>query len=48
MNGWDVFIQHVAILCFFILTGYHFQPTPQNPYFRLNTFDNDDLEMEEV
>ena len=44
----DVFIQHVAILCFFILTGYHFQPTPQNPYFRLNTFDNDDLEMEEV
>lgn len=44
----DVFIQHVAILFFFILTGYHFQPTPQNPYFRLNTFDNDDLEMEEV
>jgi len=42
----DVFCQHAAIFVFFVLTGYHFQPTPQNPYFRVAQ--DDDLEMEEV
>ena len=42
----DVLCQHVAILIFFVLTGYHFQPTPQNPYFRVSQ--DEDLEMEEV
>lgn len=42
----DVFINHAAILVFFVVTGYHFQPTPRNPYFRVNQ--DDDLEMEEV
>jgi benzoyl-CoA reductase/2-hydroxyglutaryl-CoA dehydratase subunit BcrC/BadD/HgdB len=42
----DVFIQHAAIFVFFVVTGYHFQPTPRNPYFRVNQ--DDDLEMEEV
>lgn len=42
----DVFCQHAAIFVFFVLTGYHFQPTPQNPYFRVAQ--DEDLEMEEV
>ncbi|KAI1289935.1 Uncharacterized protein HDE_08044 [Halotydeus destructor] len=42
----EVFCQHSAILVFFVLTGYHFQPAMQNPYFQLSQ--DDDLEMEEV
>jgi hypothetical protein len=42
----DVLCQHVAIAIFFGVTAYHFQPTPQNPYFRISM--DDDLEMEEV
>ncbi|CAG2115574.1 unnamed protein product, partial [Medioppia subpectinata] len=43
----NVFFQHTATLAFFLLTGYHFQPTSTNPYFQLTQSD-DDLEMEEV
>ncbi len=43
----NVFFQHAATLLFFLLTGYHFQPTSTNPYFQLIQ-DEDDLEMEEV
>lgn len=43
----DVLTQHAAIFVFFVLTGYHFQPATQNPYFALSQ-DDDDLEMEEV
>ena len=41
----DVLFQHLATLIFFVFTGYHFQPTTTNPYFRLT---DEDLEMEEV
>ena len=42
----DVLISHAGIFVFFVLTGYHFQPTPQNPYFRVAQ--DEDLELEEV
>ncbi|CAG2181388.1 unnamed protein product [Oppiella nova] len=43
----NVFFQHSATLLFFLLTGYHFQPTSTNPYFQLALSD-EDLELEEV
>ncbi|RWS10675.1 Protein GPR107-like protein, partial [Dinothrombium tinctorium] len=42
----DVFCEHAATLIFFILTGYHFQPTSSNPYFQLPQ-EEEDLELEE-
>lgn len=42
----DALISHAGIFVFFVLTGYHFQPTPQNPYFRVAQ--DEDLELEEV
>lgn len=38
------FFQHAATLIFFILTGYHFQPTTSNPYYQLL---QDEIEMDE-
>ncbi|RWS26040.1 hypothetical protein B4U80_02105 [Leptotrombidium deliense] len=43
----DVFCEHAVTLIFFILTGYHFQPTTSNPYFQLPQ-EEEDLELEEV
>lgn len=42
----DVLMSHAGIFVFFVLTGYHFQPTAQNPYFRVSQ--DEDLELEEV
>ena len=42
----NVLCQHAAIFAFFVMTGYYFQPTAHNPYFKLSQ--DDDLEMEEV
>jgi hypothetical protein len=37
-----------STLTFFVLTGYKFQPTGDNPYLQLPQDDEEDVQMEQV
>ncbi len=44
----DEFFFELATYIFFFITAYKFRPGSDNPYLRLPSEDEDDLEMDEV
>ena len=46
----DELFKELATLVFFVITGYKFQPAPDNPYLQVPTEEDEDeeVEMEEV